>query len=430
MSRQRVASNDAMWLQDTATNLMVINAVFTTDRIDLASFRQAFLERVIDAAAGARFGRFRQRITLVGRVPHWEIDPAFDLSRQIFAARNPDLATAEKLQAYVGAEASQPLPEDRPRWQIQVVEDFEEGGSAFVVRIHHSIADGMALVSVIFALMEEATAEHESSPPKGGIRPTAGVPGKGLLRALAIPLAAPGILLTRMLWRADRHALHGPKVSGVKQVAWTEPLDLAVVKDAKNRLDATVNDVLMAAVSGALSRYLERHAGQIVARFRVSMPVNVRPAHETPTLENRFAAVPLELPAGIPSLHERVRAVKVQMDALKRSVAPMVVYGIQRALLLAMPQSVSRGLIDFLANKCTAVVTNVPGPQRAITLAGRRVRSMMFWVPQRANIGVGISILSFAGRVQVGVLADARLVSDAHDLVRAFEEEFAELRAL
>ena len=99
-------------------------------------------------------------------------------------------------------------------------------------------------------------------------------------------------------------------------------------------------------------------------------------------------------------------------------------------MLTVLPQAVSRGLIDFLANKCTAVVTNVPGPQRDITLAGRRVRSLMFWVPQRADIGVGISILSFAGKVQIGVIADAGLVPDPQDLVRAFEEEFEALRAL
>jgi hypothetical protein len=91
---------------------------------------------------------------------------------------------------------------------------------------------------------------------------------------------------------------------------------------------------------------------------------------------------------------------------------------------------VSRGLIDFLANKCTAVVTNVPGPQREISLAGRRVRSMMFWVPQRADIGVGISILSFAGKLQVGVVTDAVLVPDPQDLVRVFEEQFEALRRL
>jgi hypothetical protein len=111
-------------------------------------------------------------------------------------------------------------------------------------------------------------------------------------------------------------------------------------------------------------------------------------------------------------------------------VVPIVVYGIQRALLSVLPQGASRGLIDFLANKCTAVVTNVPGPQREVTLAGRRVRSMMFWVPQRADIGLGISILSFAGKVQVGILADTALMPDAAELARAFEKEFEALRAV
>jgi len=91
---------------------------------------------------------------------------------------------------------------------------------------------------------------------------------------------------------------------------------------------------------------------------------------------------------------------------------------------------VSRGLIDFLANKCTAVVTNVIGPSRDIALEGRRVRSILFWVPQRAKIGVGISILSFAGKVQLGVITDDALVPDPADLIRAFEEEFEALRNL
>jgi WS/DGAT/MGAT family acyltransferase len=419
-----------MWLQDTATNLMVINAIFTTDRMDLETFRETFRQRVIEAGGGNRFARFRQRIVCAQGTAHWEEDPEFDLAHHIFPAHDPSPHTTAELQAYVGAEASRPLPNDRPRWQFQVADNFENDATAFIVRIHHSIADGVSLLSVIFSLMEEMTAEQEAAPPKGGIRPAAGAPRRGVLKALAIPLAAPGILLKRLLWIPDRHALHGPTISGRKQVAWTAPLDLAVVKRAKNMLDATVNDVLMAMVSGALSTYVERHTGQLLRRLRISMPVNVRPANEPLTLENRFAAVPLELPAGIASIEERVRAVKATMDDLKRSVVPIVVYGIQRALLTVLPQPVSRGLIDFLANKCTAVVTNVPGPQREISLAGRRVRSMMFWVPQRADIGVGISILSFAGKLQVGVVTDAVLVPDPQDLVRVFEEQFEALRRL
>ncbi len=427
--RARVKGYDAIWLQDSATNLMVINAVVIMDRLDLATLRDTFRVRVLEADGGRRYARFRQRIVWEGGTPHWEEDPAFDVARHIVAADAPGLGTLAGLQRYVGEEAARPLPEDRPRWQFQLVEHYEGDGSALVVRIHHSIADGMALVAVMFAFMEEMTAEHESAPARGGIRPSAGAPGRGWLRAAMIPLAAPGILIERLLWRPDRHALHGPPVSGRKQVAWTAPLDIGVVKAAKDRLGATVNDVLMGAVSGALSRYLERH-GERIARLRVSMPVNVRRPDAPLVLENRFAAVPLTLPAGIPDVAERVRLVKARMDELKRSVAPIVVYGIQHAMLTVLPQGMSRWLIDFLANKCTAVVTNVPGPQRVVTLAGRRVRNMMFWVPQRADIGVGISVLSFAGKVQVGVIADARLVPDAQELAAAFEEEFAALQAL
>lgn len=425
-----VASHDAMWLQDTPTNLMVINAVFTTERIGIEAVREAFRVRVLEVAGGERFRRFRQRVVWERGRPCWEDDPAFSLERQIVPARVADLRTAEQLQRYVGEEAGRPLPADQPAWQFQFVEHYEADSSAFIVRVHHSIGDGMALVSVIFTLMEEMTAEHAVAPPRGGILPAGGAPGRGLLPALLIPLAAPGILLKRLLWIPDRHALHGRPLSGQKQVAWTAPLDIGVVKAAKNHLAATVNDILMASVSGALSRYLAEHGGERVHRLRVSMPVNVRRPDEPMTLENRFAAVPLELPAGIPTLEARVRAVKRRMDGLKRSVVPIVVYGIQRALLFALPQVVSRVLIDFLANKCTAVVTNVPGPQREITIAGRQVRQMMFWVPQRANIGVGISILSFAGKVQVGVIADTALVPEARALARAFEAEFEALRAL
>jgi WS/DGAT/MGAT family acyltransferase len=426
--RLPVTPNDAIWLQDTATNLMIINGVFTTDRIDLATVRQEFQRRVIEEPGGV-YARFTRRVERSGNRWYWVDDPAFDIARHIIPAGDRDLGTTEKLRRYMGVEASRPLPADRPLWQFQVVENFEEGGSACVVRLHHCIGDGIALLTVIFHFMQELSGGPESAGPPS-IFPAAGAPSTRLTRMLQAPLAAPGILLRRMLWIPDRHALHGPKVSGRKQVAWTDPLDLQILKDIKNRLGATVNDVVMAAVSGALSRYIEHRAGQVVKRLRVSMPVSIRRPDAAITLENRFAAVPLELPAGISHARERVAAVKQRMDALKQSVVPIVIYGIQSALLMVLPQAVSRGLIDFLANKCTAVVTNVPGPQHRLSLAGRRVRSLMFWVPQRADIGVGISILSFAGKVQIGVICDAEIVPDPVELVHAFDEEIESLKAL
>lgn len=426
--KERIASNDAIWLQDSDTNLMLINAVIITDRLDLETLRSAFQRRVFEGPDSGRFERLRCRINGRGLFRYWQRDPNFDIARHILPARGENLHSLAAVQAYVGQAANAKLDRDRPRWEIQVIEAFENDATALLVRVHHSIADGIALISLMFALMD-ATWNREDGVARGSVNPGTRLLGS-LLRAVLIPLSAPGILLRRLTWRPDRSRLHGPELSGRKRVAWTTPLDLDVIKQAKNHFGATVNDVLMAAVSGAFSIYLERHGGIPPDRFRVSMPVNVRLPGTPLRLENHFAAVPLELPAGAGPFQDRIKAVKAKMDELKHSVAPLVVYRIQRTLLAFLPKAVSRGLIDFLANKCTAVVTNVPGPPGDLLLEGRKLRSMLFWVPQRARIGIGISILSFAGKVQVGIMADEVLMLDPADLVEAFEEEFEALRKL
>jgi len=427
--RERIASSDAIWLQDSATNLMVINAIIITDRLDLETLRAAFQRRIFEGPEAGRFERLRCRITGKGLRRYWARDPDFDIARHIFATRAKHLHSLEAIQAYVGKQASQKLDWDHPQWEIQVLDPFEEDTTALLVRIHHSIGDGEALVCLLFTLMDGT---WDSS---NGISRAAGLPsGEGwlgqILRAAAIPLSAPGILLRRLTWFPDRNHMHGPALSGNKRVAWTTPLDLEVVKKAKHRIGATVNDVLMASVSGAFSQYLARRGGAAPSRFLISMPVNVRHPGESLRCENHFAPVPLELPAGPCALSQRILAVKTKMDQVKRSAVPMVIFELQRALLAFLPRALSQGLIDFLANKCTAVVTNINGPCRDISLEGRRVRSILFWVPQRAKIGVGISILSFAGKVQLGVITDEALVPDPAALIQAFEEEFEALRLL
>lgn len=144
-------------------------------------------------------------------------------------------------------------------------------------------------------------------------------------------------------------------------------------------------------------------------------------------MENKFAAVMLDLPVGIPDFHARVAATKKRLDALKRSPEPLFTYGTVRLMLKALPAGMSRGLINYLAGKVSCVISNVPGPQRPLYLEGHRIRGMMFWVPQRAEIGIGVSILSFAGELMIGVLCDTAVVEDPKALVDCFSEELRKL---
>ena len=418
--REPVQPPDAIWLQDSPTNLMVINGVYVTDHVDLDTARAIFQERVLDKDGGEAFPRFRKRVVYVRGRPYWEDDPDFTLERHLVPAPVSRLATAHDLRDFISAGADAPLDPARPRWLIQHIDDYEDGASAFVVRVHHSMADGIAILPVILSLMDEVRTDERLH----------GVPVRPLLNrlrtAVTMPVIGPLVLLQRALWRRDRHALHGPAPSGKKRVAWTRPFPLEVVKHVKNKFGATVNDVLMATVSGAIMSYVEGRTGVRIPHVRISMPVNMRGPKESVRMENRFAAVPITLPTPR-DLKERLAATKVQLDAMKRGLTPLTIFGVVHLFLRALPFGVSRLLIDFFANKCTSVVTNVPGPTHELFLGGRRLRQLMFWVPQRATIGVGISILTFAGNVQLGVIADTRLIEDPEVLVLALE---AELEAL
>ncbi len=418
--REPVQPSDAVWLQDSPRNLMVINAVYVTDHVDLASARAIFQERVLDRDGGQAFPRFRKRVVYVRGRPWWEDDPDFDLARHLVAAPIGRLETAAELRAFISAEADVPLDPERPRWMIQHVEDYADGASAFIVRVHHSMADGVAILPIIFAMMDAVDADDRRlcNP----VRPLL----SRIRTAITMPVIGPLVLLERALWRSDRHALHGPVPSGKKRVAWTRPFPLETVKHVKNRFGATVNDVLMATVSGAIGRYVEGRTGVRLPHVRISMPVNMRGPEEPVRMENRFAAVPLTLPSPR-DLRERLAATKVQLDKLKHGLTPLAIYGVVHVFLKALPFGMSRSLIDFFADKCTSVVTNVPGPAHELFFGGRRLRQLMFWVPQRATIGVGISIMTFGGMVQVGVIADTTLIEDPQALVLALEAELEEL---
>ncbi|MDA8018899.1 MAG: WS/DGAT domain-containing protein [Thermoanaerobaculia bacterium] len=417
-----VAERDGVWLQDRESNLMVINSVLTTDQMTIEDLRHVFLERVVQFDSGVPYGRFRRMIVRSGDRFFWREDEAFDIRRHIVTVEGDGLHTRDGLQEFIGRQASRPLPDDRPLWQFLFVPDFGDGGTAIVVRIHHVMGDGVSMVPILFSLMDV----DQNDPPDPDARQvkTRGTAGKLWQIFTKAALTGPFLLGARAVTPADRSVLHGPELAGHKRVAWTRPLALDRIKAIKNRLGATVNDVLLAAVSGAFRRYAESHPEESeLGRVRVSMPVNVRPPSEKPKLENKFAAVMLDLPVDVSDLRARLDETKRRMDALKRSVEPMIYYGAVNVLLKTLPRSWSHWLVDFYARKCTAVLSNVPGPQDVLYVAGRRVRAMLFWVPQRANIGLGISILSFSGDVRIGVFSDVQVMSEPMAFVDAVEAE-------
>jgi WS/DGAT/MGAT family acyltransferase len=229
----------------------------------------------------------------------------------------------------------------------------------------------------------------------------------------------------------DSRTLLKGELGVARHTAWSRPLPLDEVKAVGRATGATVNDVLMASVAGALRRYL-RGRGQAMEGIdvRALVPVNIRTAEEAPEkLGNHFGAVVLPLPVSLAEPVDRLYELKRRMDHLKRTREAQISSSILQTMG-STPVEIERLGVRFYTSKSSLLMTNVAGPRHRLYLAGQAIRQIIFWVPQLGSIALGISIFSYAGEVVVAVMSSAKIVPDPEAIVDAVEAEFATLQAL
>ena len=456
--RERMSRVDTAWLRmDNDVNLMMIVGIWL--------LRPALAYEAICARIEGKllqYERFRQKVVLDATGADWVHDPDFDLQRHVVRehlARKPRESERAALQRRAGELATTPLDPDRALWQFHLIEDYD-GGSALIARIHHCIGDGIALTSVMLSITDGGTDPPRRARPRptdGGGLADAAMRPLAELSSKALALYDASLARTLGLLAHPQHGLAGAldgvraakqvlgdvaalalmsddsptrlkgKPSGDKRVAWSEPVPLERVKWIGKGLGCSINDVLLACVAGALGAYLraagdDPHAKQI----RAMVPVNLRPMEEAWQLGNRFGLAPLVLPIGIDNPLERVYAVRARMTELKTSYQPLLAFAVLAvAGLLVKP--LQDAILGLFSRKATAVMTNVPGPAVPLSLCGSTLRQTMFWVPASGDIGVGVSILSYAGGVQFGLITDAALCPDPQAVIDRFEPEFEKL---
>jgi len=309
-------------------------------------------------------------------------------------------------------------------------------GSAVVFRVHHCIADGIALLRVFLALadrapyLDEASAalEERRKQARLAAKTTKAIkpPSSGLERVRWGAAFVTALLRQAGLLPDTRTLLRGP-LNGRKRMAWTAPIPLSDIADIRQRLGGRVNDVMLTAVAGAVGRYLRARGEMrpgLTARWVV--PVNLRPYQEEIQLGNEFAVIFLKLPLDIPDPVTRLAAVRARMERVKTSPEAVANRTLIR-LVGHLPDRLERWIIRLFGTKATAVLTNVPGPEETRYLAGAPVARGLAWVPQITGIGVGFCALSYVGAITVGVTTDSGIIAEPGELVAGFEAEIAEL---
>lgn len=214
-----------------------------------------------------------------------------------------------------------------------------------------------------------------------------------------------------------------------KASAFTSGLSLADAKAIGKATGTTINEVLLGAVSGALTRYLRDHGDDEIDEVIWMVPVSVRPFDPTTasSLGNHFSLVELRMPIGVDDVAERLQEMHHRMERIKNSHEPLLTYGVQ-LLIASSPKPVAFGLTNFFANKAVGVLTNVPGPREPVYLAGHEVAGILGWAPCSGDQVMTVCIFSYNGKVSVGFGTDATLIPDSDVLGDLLAEEFEHMR--
>ena len=460
---ERLSNLDASFLAlETRTTHMHVGAVslfgdgvsVSSDGIDIDTIRELIRSRL------DLIPRYRQRIATVPLEgsPVWVDDEHFNLDYHVRHVALPQPGSSQQLKDLAGRLMSQQLDRSRPLWELYIVEGLEQGGFALVSKIHHCMIDGVSGIDLMAVLLD-FTPEFKIAKPKPWNPRPAPTGTELVVRELSRVVssvisgivnapseigelraswsekanAARASLSSGWLTQTDKTSLNGP-IGGSRKFDWLE-ISLDDVKTIKNAHGATVNDVMLAIVAGAVREYLIDVGGRseddlASTEFRIMAPVSVRTKAESGTLGNKVAmwlmALPIDEPDPAIRVQRVVKATRNLKDtdqALGASTLVEVSTGAPATLVSLAARLAGRARPFYMT------VTNIPGPQFPLYLAGSDMTATYPLVPLWQSHGAGIAMFSINGMIDIGINMDRDLIPDASLLAELILAAFDELLA-
>ena len=402
--------------------------------------------------------RFRQKIRFVpfgqGR-PVWVDDPHLNLAYHVRHTSLPEPGTEQQLRVLAARIFSQQLDRSKPLWELWLIEGLKGDRFAIVGKTHHAMVDGVSgvdITTVLFdaekepaeqpkplerwipapepsgaQLLSEALVQRVFDPREitRGIRRVARGPRRALRKASEAVLAAgtfawAGIAAPKSPFNFD--------VGPHRRFSWVRA-SLSDMKQVKNELGGTVNDVILAAVAGALGRYMRKRGHSTAGlELRAMVPVSVRTKDQHGSLGNQVTTMMAPLPLWCDDPVRRTEIVQRSMGDLKQSKQAMGASLLTQLADFAPPTIAGQAArLQSRQRFFNLVVTNIPGPQFPLYLLGRRMERVFPMVPLAKNQGVCIGIMSYDGQVNFGLIGDYDGMEDLEDLARDLEESIGEL---
>ena len=403
--------------------------------------------------------RYRQKLAYppleTGR-PLWIDDPTFNLEYHVRHSALPAPGTEQQLYRLAARISSQQLDRSKPLWECWFIEGLEDGRFALIFKTHHALVDGVSgvdLATVLFDLAPNPPKQEELAPWQPRPEPTSAE----LLAAGIAGFAKTALGVTEKALVAATNPAHAidalrEAAEGIGEVVWAglnpapeTPLNVdigphrryAVVRNeledfryVKRVLGGTVNDVVLAVVSGSLARWLRSRGVRTEGlELRALVPVSIRPQDQRHQLGNQIVLMRGPLPVYIRDPVARLRFVKQAMDGLKESkqaVGAKVLADVQQLAPPTILAQASRA--QFSTRLFNLITTNVPGPQFPLYVLGRELLDLFPIAFLPKNHALAIAIMSYNGSIDFGLLGDYDALPDIELIADGIEDGLAQLK--
>jgi len=331
------------------------------------------------------------------------------------------------IQEFVSQVVSSRIPMDVPLWQLHLVSQSSTDQHMLVVRIHHCVGDGIALMTVLDKLLKR---DEPSSALNARQRRKIPCYIKAIQSFLVI-LLAPLVFFQLLLMRADPVTCFRAKnKSAMKTVVWFNPMSLSEVTVVAKKVKGTINDVLASVAAGAIARYIEVVEGKRFHKdIKCICPYSVRSWPERFDLNNRVGAIFVSLPTHCDEPLKRLKLTKKRMDQLKNSAWVPVTLMLIKVSTRAMSTRICSWLQHYYASKCTLIFSNVRAAKSESELLGMKVKSVMGFVPLAGHLNLGFTTVSYNEQIFSGICANPTALTQPKLLTEMFLLEFKELKA-
>ncbi len=391
--------------------------------------------------------------------PTWEEDEDFDIDNHIFEVESDHPMTRDELIAQAGVLLSGVMDREKPLWELFLIPELEDGCSAMISKVHHSMVDGISGVDLMKVLFD-ISPEPDPAPPKPPNGPKAekldptrqfldsllGSMEEGMNRFMEMQAGmlylASSLLDPAAMEKAPHYAGVLPSVSappqvlpfnkpcsGERKLAWSEYL-FSDAREIKTVMGGTVNDVVLTVLSEAVARYVkEKDVSPVGKVVRFMVPVSLRQKDKRGSLGNLISILPVEIPLDIDDFQSRFDFIHAKTGVMKetRLAESFLTFGAMYSMIPAPIQSALGRIADVPVPPFNMVATNVPGPQIPLYLAGKKLIKQYPYVPVGYGLGLGCAIFSYNQDLYFGFSSDAQAMPDVERFKELTEEVFEEM---